>query len=167
MRNQCKELLTMLKKIKNLLLREYQLQVEFRDINSYFLSELNCSDIPESKYEVSLSHLNHEKKLDLKDIEEIFGADEQRAKSIQNSLKRIYYKASCDKAWDDSFIKALKADFVKTFILKNAGTNEHCDFCLSKFDQELPLTVKTLEMFHSNCKCKPYKKSFIEPVIKF
>jgi len=157
----------MFEKIKKLLSREESRQAQVRDLNSYFLSELNCSDIPESKYEIVLSHLNHEKKHNLQDIKEQFGADDVRATAIQNELKSIYYKASCDKAWDDSFIKALNIDSVKSVILKNAGTNEHCDFCSSKFDKEIPLTVHTLEMFHSNCKYKPYKKSFIEPVIKF
>jgi hypothetical protein len=158
----------MFSKIKQLLSKKADGLVMKRELNSYFISELDSeSNIPKSKYEAVLAHLNHELKLNVEEIEDLFSVESSQATYIFNSLKKIYYKASCEKSWDDQFIKALESNVVDSFVLKNAGSNEHCKFCLSKFDQEMRLTTQVLKSFHDNCKCNPYKKSYINPVIKF
>lgn len=157
----------MLSKLKGYLKKSLVDELASKDSKSYFLNELKIAEmIPSSKYKLALAHLNHEQKLSSEDIELKFNVSNRDALLIAKKIKDIYYKASCEKAWDDNFIKTHSSG-VKTFILRSSGTNEHCEFCLSNFDKELDVSSKVFKDFHQKCKCIPYKKSFMEPVIKF
>ena len=157
----------MLSKLKSYFKKSPFDELVSKDSESYFLHELKIAEmIPDSKYGLVLAHLNHEQKLSSEDIELKFNVSNSDALLIAKKIKDIYYKASCEKAWDDNFIKTYSSG-VKAFILRSSGTNQHCDFCLSNFDKELEVSRKVFKGFHQKCKCVPYKKSFMEPVMKF
>jgi len=157
----------MLSKLKRYFKKSLIDELVSKESNSYFLNELKIAEIiPSSKYELVLAHLNHEQKLSPQGIELKFNVSDSEAQLIAKKIKEIYYKASCEKAWDDSFIKTHSSG-INTFILRSSGTNEHCEFCLSNFDKELDVSSKVFKDFHQKCKCVPYKKSSMEPIINF
>jgi hypothetical protein len=164
--------------------------IEKISVTEYFQKELDlCPFIKNECHSIVMKHLSHEvslvktdnkltaeEKISIginprqaitKELVAVLTEEGLKLKYPQGVLADIYNKASCEKSWDDQFIKALESNVVNSFVLKNAGTNEHCKFCLSKFDQEMQLTTQVLKSFHDNCKCNPYKKSYINPVIKF
>ena len=154
--------------IKNLFSKNVDDSIQPRELNTYFLIELNESScIPKEKYDLVLRHLNHQSKLDHKIIESEFNVDHDGANKIVAFLRNTYYKATCDKAWDDNYIKMYSSGVAKIAVLISAGTNEHCEYCLDIFDKEIPITVLTFHAFRENCSCRPYKKSYFKSIIRF
>lgn len=148
-------------------LTEIESDMKIRTLNAYFLDELEIeSIIPKSKYTLVLAHLNHESKLTDSIISSEFQVNEEEIKHINKVVRDIYYKGSCEKAWDDNFIKSHKSG-IKEAILRSSGTNNHCDYCRSRFDKKIDLSINTFFDFKKNCMCIPYKKSHLEPIITF
>jgi hypothetical protein len=154
--------------VKKLFSKKASNNIQSRELDTYFQAELNkCGYIPEGRYDLVLCHLRHQSKLDHAMIESKFNVDESGSREIFAAIRHIYYKATCDKAWDDNYIKMYTSGVVKKATLKNAGSNEHCDYCLASFDKTIPITVETFNAFYKNCSCRPYKRSFFEPVVSF
>jgi hypothetical protein len=154
--------------VKKLFSKKSSNNIQSRELDTYFIVGLNeCGCIPEIRYELVLCHLRHQSKLDHAMIESEFNVDESGSREIFAAIRHIYNKATCDKAWNDNYIKMYTSGLVKNATLKKAGSNEHCDYCLARFDKKTPITVETFNAFNKNCNCKPYKSSFFEPVISF
>lgn len=154
--------------LKKLFSKKAPNNIQSRELDTYFRVELNKFDcISEGRYELVLCHLRHQSKLDHAMIGSEFNVDERGSREIFAAIRHIYYKATCDKAWDDNYIKMYTSGVVKKATLKKAGSNEHCDYCLASFDKKIPITVETFNEFYKNCSCKPYKSSFFEPVVSF
>lgn len=154
--------------LKKLFSKKAPNNIQSRELDTYFLVELNkCDCISEGRYELVLCHLRHQSKLDHAMIGSEFNVDERGSREIFAAIRHIYYTATCDKAWDDNYIKMYTSGVVKKATLKKAGSNEHCDYCLASFDKKIPITVETFNEFYKNCSCKPYKNSFFVPVVSF
>lgn len=162
----------MLKKIAFLFQGNFKKDVQHKKLEvegaeAYFNRELDaCELILEDKYSIVMKHLLHERELKAEDISQIFDASKEQACVINAAINKIYNKATIARAWDDNLFKSINAG-VKTFSLCSAGTNENCDWCKSIFGKEIELNSTTNDMFDNNCRCKPYRKSFIQPKIEF
>lgn len=142
-------------------------KLEVEEVEAYFNRELDaCELISEDKYSIVMQHLLHERKLKAEDISQMFGVSKEQARVVNTAIKEIYYKATITRAWDDNLFKSINAG-VKKFSLCSAGTNEDCDWCKSIFGKEMELNSTTKAIFENNCRCKPYRKSFIQPKIEF
>jgi hypothetical protein len=154
--------------VKKLFSKKTSNNIQARELDTYFIVGLNeCGCIPEGRYELILCHLRHQSKLDHAMIESEFDVDESGSRETFAAIRHIYNKAICDKAWNDNYIKMYTSGLVKKATLKKAGSNEHCDYCLASFDKKIPITIETFNAFNKNCSCKPYKKSFVDPVVSF
>lgn len=158
----------MFTRVKKLFSKKAENNIQSRELGAYFRVELNkCGCIPEGRYDLVLCHLRHQSKLDHTMIQSEFNVDESGSREIFAAIRHIYNKATFDKAWDDNYIKMFTSGVVKKAILKNAGSNEHCDYCLASFDKKISITVETFNAFCKNCSCKPYRNSFFEPIVSF
>ncbi len=158
----------MFSRLNKLFSKKASNNIQLRELDTYFRIELNkCSFIPRGRFELVLCHLRHQSKLDHARIESEFNVDESGSREIFAAIRHIYNKATCDKAWDDNYIKMYMSGVVKEATLRKAGSHKHCDYCLASFDKKTPITVATFNAFHKNCSCMPYKCSFFDPLISF
>lgn len=159
----------MFSKLKRFFIKKKEL-IKFRSLDEYFMRELKESSFSLLEHEyLILRHLKHEEKLDLEKICTEFSVGMDEAKSIFSQISKILYKATCDKAWDDAYLKMYNTGLVKeaTLISAQDSGHKHCFFCSGKMNEKLPITTETYLAFQTECRCKPYKKSFFNPVISF
>ncbi|AIL62238.1 hypothetical protein [Pseudomonas alkylphenolica] len=78
-------------------------------------------------------------------------------------LEDLYYKATIEKMRDDGFAKALKVG-VKKYKLEGASSDS-CEWCKKSNGKEFDMNI--MEKIKTNCKCKPYSRCFISPVVDF
>ncbi|MEO3684702.1 hypothetical protein ABHN84_20775 [Shewanella vesiculosa] len=159
----------MFSKLKSVFIKKKEI-VKFRYLDEYFMRELKESsfNLLENEYLI-LRHWKHEEKLDLEKICTEFSVGMDEAKFIFSLISEMYYKAACEKAWDDAYLKMYNTGLVKeaTLISAQDSGHKHCFFCSEKMNKKLPITTETYLAFQTECRCKPYKKSFFKPFISF
>lgn len=142
-------------------------QLELEEIEVYFIREMEKSTFIHKKHHaLVLRHLRHEEKINPTSVPEIFNVKENEALLVSSEIKKIYNKATIEREWDKKFIGLYTSGITKATLI-SSGHNEHCDFCTSQFGKELLITSDTYAEFKEHCTCKPYKKSFLSPEIRF
>jgi len=104
----------MLSQVKKLFSKKASNNIQSIELDTYFRVGLNeCDCIPEGRYELILCHLRHQSKLDHSIIQSEFNVDESGSREIFTAIIHIYYKATCDKSWNDNYIKMYTSGLVK------------------------------------------------------
>lgn len=158
-----------------------------KPIREYFLAELKENKyIKHEHLESILQHLTHDvsltktgntltsdekKALGLntrlsitKELLEVLTPDGLALNNPKAILEEIYNKATITKLRDDNFEKSIKAG-VKKFILNECGDGSKCEWCKANLGIEHGPNI--LHLIRDNCKCSPYSKCFIKPIVGF
>jgi hypothetical protein len=156
-----------------------------RPIETYFLSELqDCKYIKPEYHAVVLRHLKHEvsltktgsnltsdeKKLRglnprlaiTKELVDVLSDDGLSLNNPKLILEEIYNKATITKARTDEFQKAVRLG-VSKFTLNACVDGSECAWCTEHSGRQFGRDV--IQQMEANCKCAPYSKCFITPVI--
>ncbi|MFN3700048.1 MAG: hypothetical protein ACK4VI_00835 [Alphaproteobacteria bacterium] len=158
-----------------------------KPIENYLFDEIKASDyVKSSGCDTLIQHLTHkinlfkdgnlltneEKKslgLNVKmniswEFVNLLTSDGLNLKNPKFITQDIYNRAWALKRRDDSFYQAIRVG-VKKFTLNECGDESECEWCKSVFGHEFDVSI--LEIIKENCKCVPYSKAFIAPVIEF
>ncbi len=158
-----------------------------KPIREYFLAELKENKyIKHEHLESILKHLTHDvsltktsntltsnekKALGLntrlsitKELLEVLTPDGLALNNPKVILEEIYNKATITKLRDDNFEKSIKAG-IKKFTLNECGDGSECEWCKANLGIEYGPNI--LQLIRDNCKCTPYSKCFITPIVEF
>lgn len=158
-----------------------------KPIREYFLAELKENKfIKHEHLESVLKHLTHD--VSLTQTGNTLTSDEKKALGLNTRLsvtkelievltpnglalsnpkailEEIYNKATITKSRDDNFEKSINAG-IKKFTLNECGDGSECEWCKANLGIEYGPNI--LQLIRDNCKCNPYSKCFIYPIVEF
>lgn len=174
------------KKVSTVSVPNQVLAIEEKPILEYYLAELRkCKYIKPERYGCVLKHLTHEESLIktgttltieekkalgintrlsiTKELLEVLTPEGLALSNPKALLEKIYNKATITKLRDDGFAKSIKAG-IKKFTLCESGDGSECQWCKENIGLEHGSYL--LQLMRENCKCEPYSKCFINPVIE-
>lgn len=159
------------------------------EIEAYFQREVDCSGyINNNKKQVVLDHLIG--RIDILRTGNEISPEEKKALGINARLKitrelldvlneegrslsypaaaitEMWHRATSRKTRYDNLEK-MRANAVAKFKLSSCGDGNDCDWCKANQDLELPTSLNLDSEISANCKCNPYCKCFLVPVIDF
>jgi hypothetical protein len=158
-----------------------------RSTEEYFYAEVeNCPYFKaEFKHSV-LDHLLHKKSLNktgnnltveekrdlgintrlsiTKELAQVLSSEGLSLDNPKVALEVMYYRVTTSKAMIDNFVRAQKIG-IKKFKFLASDDGSECDWCRSNSDREFGLDI--LEQIKTQCRCSPYSKCVVNPVIEF
>jgi hypothetical protein len=158
-----------------------------RSTEEYFYVEVENSPYFKAEFKQNvLDHLLHKKSLNktgnnltveekrnlgintrlsiTKELAQVLSSEGISLDNPKVALEVIYYRVTTSKARIDNFTRAQKIG-TKQFKLLASGDGSDCDWCRSNSDRKFGLDI--LEQIKTQCRCSPYSKSVVNPIVEF